>query len=204
MRDRDAPGPESDPATGTAGIYPEREDTELLVRFAAQARPGERVLEIGTGNGRLALEAARRGATTVATDLNPWALKRLRETAQRENLPLEVVKTDLARGLGRFDRILANPPYLPTSPEQRDPDRWTNLALDGGPDGTRTTGRVLEVLPEHLLPHGRAFLLVSSVQDRAALEALRGRWLARGGSVRVVATRTLEAERLDVWALAFD
>ncbi|EQD56766.1 methyltransferase, partial [mine drainage metagenome] len=74
------------------------------------------------------------------------ALGRLRRSAKAEHLDLETVRTDLARGLGRFDRILANPPYLPTRTEDRDPDPWQNLALDGGPDGTSTTERILAQL----------------------------------------------------------
>ena len=102
------PRPSSEP------VYPPREDTLLLVPFARVAR-GSSLLEVGAGTGWAALEAARGGARVVATDLNPIALRRLRERAQEQRLEVEVIRTDLARGLGRFDRIVANPPYLPTS-----------------------------------------------------------------------------------------
>jgi methylase of polypeptide subunit release factors len=131
---------------------------------------------------------------------------------------LELVRTDLARGLGRFDRIVANPPYLPTRPEERDPDRWQNLALDGGPDGCRVTGRLVEELERHLSPGGEAFVLVSSRQDPDALARIRSGWASHGGSVEVVAAewvrstgdllvcahRELEGERLEVWRLRLD
>jgi len=201
MGDRSAPPPPDLPGPAGPGIYPEREDTRLLLPFARPARDGERVLEIGTGGGRIALESARAGARTVATDLHLGALRRLRRIALDERLPLDVVRTDLARGLGRFDRILANPPYLPTTPDERDPDLGTNLALDGGADGCRVTARIVAQLPEHLAPRGRAFVLVSTVQAPNSLERIRIAWERRRGRVRIVATRDLEGERLAVWEL---
>jgi release factor glutamine methyltransferase len=183
-------------------VYPAREDTFLLLPFARSVRAGDRLLEIGSGNGHLALEAARAGARVVATDRNPLALRDLVRRARAEHLPLSAVRTDLARGLGRFDRILANPPYLPTRPSERDPDRWQNLALDGGPDGCRTTARLVRTFPSHLEGRGTAYLLTSSRQDPARLRSIRDRWTARGGTVSSVARRDLEGERLEVWALA--
>ncbi len=159
-------------------------------------------LEVGTGAGLAALAAARRGARVVATDLNPHALRRLRTRAREQGVELALVRTDLAHGLGRFDRILANPPYLPTRPEERDPDRWHNLALDGGPDGCRVTARLVEELREHLVPGGSAFVLVSSRQNAEGIARIRRGWEARGGVLEVVDSRRLEGERLEVWRLA--
>ena len=182
-------------------MYPPREDTILLLPFA-RVPARSRFLEVGTGAGLAALAAARCGARVVATDLNPHALERLRERAREERLDLALVRTDLARGLGRFDRIVANPPYLPTSPEERDPDPWHNLALDGGPDGCRVTARLVVDLDDHLGPSAEAFIVVSSVQSRSALERIRSDWVRRGGLVSVAASRKLEGERLEVWRFA--
>ena len=184
--------------SGLPAVYPAREDTFLLLPFATVAR-GSRVIEVGAGTGLAALAAARGGARAVATDLNPHALRLLRQRARSENLPLEVVRTDLARGLGRFDRLLANPPYLPTRPEERDPDPWHNLALDGGPDGCRVLGRLVDQLDEHLTADGAAYVVVSSLQDPHALAAIRTSWEASGNRTMVVAVRELEGERLEVW-----
>ncbi len=184
-------------------VYPEREDTHLLLPFARTA--GDRsLLDIGTGNGRLALEAARHGARTVATDLNPEALRGLRSVARAERLPVEVVRTDLARGLGSFDRVLANPPYLPTQHDQRTEDRWHDLAVDGGRDGCRVLARIVRELPEHLAAGGHAYVLVSSVQSAPALARVRDGWTARGGALAAAAERSLEGERLTVWDLWLD
>ncbi|MCI4336043.1 MAG: methyltransferase [Thermoplasmata archaeon] len=188
------------PEALTAPIYPVREDTELLGRFANAGR-GRWALEIGCGQGAVSVAAARGGSRVVATDLNPHALRSLRAVALSEGFDLSVVRTDLASGLGRFDRILANPPYLPTSPAARDPDPWVNLALDGGPDGLAVTRRILASLPEHLLPGGAGFVLCSSRQPDGGRQALRREWEGRGGTVKVVGTRSVGDERLEVWEL---
>lgn len=181
-------------------MYPVREDTLLLQPFAAERGRG-RLLEMGCGNGALSLAAARAGWRVVATDRNPTALARLALTARRENLNVAVVRADLAEGLGRFDRVLANPPYLPTRAVERDPDRWENLALDGGPDGLVVTRRILASLREHLREGGEGFVLVSSLSPASRRKSLWDDWRRRGGKAREVATRELSGERLSVWRL---
>jgi release factor glutamine methyltransferase len=182
------------------GVYPPREDTELLLPFA-RARSQGRFLEIGCGNGLLALTAARAGVRVVATDLNLAALKFVRATARRESLHVDVVLTDLAAGLRRFDRVLANPPYLPTRPSERDSERGHNLALDGGRDGWRTTARILASLPEHLSARGEAYLVVSSRQHLRGRRKVVALWRRLGGDRAVVRSRTIGRERLSVWRL---
>lgn len=145
-------------------VYPIREDSILLAR-SARVRAGERVLEVGCGLGLGSLSAARAGARVVACDLNPFALRAVREEAGRRGLCVDAVRTDLFRGLGRFDVVLSNPPYLPTGAEDRDPDPWHQRAVDGGSDGLAFVRRFLEELPEHLAPGGRAYLLVASTPE---------------------------------------
>jgi release factor glutamine methyltransferase len=181
-------------------VYPPREDSFLLLPFA-RARRGQRFAEVGAGRGLASLQAAEHGAQVVATDVNPAALRQLRSLAQARALSVEVVRTDLLRGLRRFDRIVANPPYLPTTPEERDPDPGTNLALDGGPDGCRVTARLLDDLPDHLTPGASAYVVSSSEQDPSALSAIFDRWSDRGGRRAVVAERRLEGEVLQVQRL---
>ena len=188
------------PGAGTA-VYPPREDTELLRPFARASR-GTRLLEIGCGRGVAALDAARAGAWTVATDRNPAALAAVRDAAARAGLVVRLVRTDLARGLGRFDRILANPPYLPTPRGAEDPDPWTDLALNGGPDGLAVTARLFRSLPAHLGPGGRAYVVTSSLQEPRRLARLADAWTRSVGPVREVASRALEGERLAVLELA--
>jgi release factor glutamine methyltransferase len=183
---------------GPDRVYPPREDSLLLLPFA-RGLAGRSVVELCAGSGIASLEAARGGAWVVATDRNPHALRALRDRASADGLEVRVVRADLANGLGRFDRVLANPPYLPTEPEERDPDPWHNLALDGGPDGSRVTARLVDSLSDHLAPAGSAFVVVSSLQASAGLAAIRERWASTGGHCTVAAEREFEGERLEVW-----
>jgi len=193
-------GTEGGAGASARSVYPPREDTFLLIPFARAPATGW-LLEIGCGDGQASIEAARSGWSVVATDLHPEALRRLRDRAAAERLPISPIRTDLAGGLGRFERILANPPYLPTGPGERDPDPWVNLALDGGPDGSAVIGRILATLPDHLADRGRAYLIVPSTVPEARRRGLARTWRAIGGSRRVVARRRLEGEVLSVWEL---
>ena len=186
------------PEGDAASVYPVREDTELLRPFAT-GRPGAWLADIGTGNGALALAAARAGLRVVATDLNRAALAALARISRAEGLPIVAVRTDLFRGLRPVDRIVSNPPYLPTPRGVRDGDPGDDLALNGGPDGCRVTARIVGALPRQLTHGGRAYILVSSLQSASRLSRLRARFRARGGRVGRVAARPLSGERLEVW-----
>jgi release factor glutamine methyltransferase len=187
---------------GPAAVYPVREDSRLLARFATP-RPGDRFLEVGCGRGLASLVAARHGpGLVVATDLNPTAVRTVYERARKEGLSLEAVRTNLAAGLRAFDLILSNPPYLPTAPKDRDPDRWENLALDGGPDGLRVTRRLLASLPKHLTSRGRAYVLFSSRQPSERVRQLLQSWRAGGGRARWVAAERWGDETLSIWRLS--
>jgi SAM-dependent methyltransferase len=57
-------------------------------------RPGDRVAEYGSGWGHLALMMASLGCVTTAVDLNPGSVELLRRRAERQGVPLEVIRGD--------------------------------------------------------------------------------------------------------------
>lgn len=100
-------------AFGT-GLHP---STRLCIAaLEDHVRPGDAVLDVGTGSGVLAIVAHKLGAKTIlATDIDPIAIDVAQENATRNHVPLDVdpgmtvqagsVPTDMAV---RFDVIVAN------------------------------------------------------------------------------------------------
>jgi release factor glutamine methyltransferase len=150
-------------------VYEPAADTELLVR-SIRLREGDRVLDIGTGTGLVAIHCAKHGGLVTATDICGPALD-----LARENMAENAVEVDLREGdmfdpvQGTFDVIIFNPPYLPTAPEDLT-DSPLDTALDGGPDGNEVTCKFLAQLPEHLAEEGRAYLVISSLQDTEGID----------------------------------
>jgi release factor glutamine methyltransferase len=142
----------------TDEIYPPAEDTLLLLKASLkEAKPDDNAIEIGCGSALISKELSRKVCSLVATDVNPYAVKRARAVG------IEAIRADLFRGIkSGFDLIVFNPPYVPT-PEEERTNGWINFALDGGETGRDTINRFLEDLKNHLNPCGRALLLVSSL-----------------------------------------
>jgi release factor glutamine methyltransferase len=139
-------------------VYEPAEDSFLLVdALIDNINDGDRVLELGCGSGIVSLFAQNRASFVVVTDLNPHAVR----CASKNGL--NTVRTDLFEGIkGQFDLIVFNPPYLPTSDEER-LSGWDSLMLEGGKNGRQNIERFIDGLGDYLSPKGRVLLLVSSL-----------------------------------------
>ncbi|WP_435531842.1 tRNA1(Val) (adenine(37)-N6)-methyltransferase [Spirosoma liriopis] len=100
----------------------------------AGSEPVNRILDIGTGTGLLALMAAQRNATALvdAVEIDEAAFGQAQENvaaspfAQRISLFRERIQ-DFSVGYGQYDRILTNPPFYTN--HLRSPDAAVNRAL---------------------------------------------------------------------------
>jgi release factor glutamine methyltransferase len=155
----------------TPDVLVPRPDTETVVEAALEfvVRGGLRleklrILDIGTGSGALLLALLEElpNAQGVATDISLAALGVARGNAERLGLAsrCSFVACNVADGVqGRFDLIVANPPYIARGaiatldPEVRDYD--PRLALDGGTDGLAAYRAIAAACPELLAPGGR-------------------------------------------------
>lgn len=170
-------------------VYQPEADTYLLLKAArTEVKPGDRVLEVGTGSGLISRELANL-ADVVATDINPHAAL----CAGRAGI--EVIRTDLVRGFRcAFDLILFNPPYLPTGPEERMND-WLEYALDGGESGRLVIERFALMVDDVLAPEGRILLLISSLTGLYKVQEL---FSERGYVAGIVLQQAVEDEVLFV------
>ncbi|HEX9815349.1 MAG TPA: HemK2/MTQ2 family protein methyltransferase [Candidatus Thermoplasmatota archaeon] len=178
-------------------VYDPHDDTELLIE-AVRAKPGEAALDLGCGAGLVGIQLRKLGARVVCSDLNESALRLARENAKRNNVDVMVARTDLTKGLrlGRFDVVAFNPPYLPTTPEER-LSKPLNYAFDGGDDGLAPTNRFLDECQKD--PPGRVFIIGSNLQGNGGVEQSAH---DRGMRVRVACTKNLSWETLTVYDLS--
>ena len=139
--------------------------------------PPERVLDLCTGNGSLAVLAALAwpDARVDATDLSADALAVARINIDRHRLGhrIRLRQGDgLAAADGRYDLILCNPPYVNQDSMQQLPPEYRaepTLALAGGADGMDFVRPLLAGASAHLQPRGALVLEIG--HERAHFEA---------------------------------
>lgn len=173
-----------------------RPDTELLVETALQLAPAtpQRVLDLGTGSGAIALAlASERGGWQVT------GVDRIAEAvalAKRNRLRLKLNNAEFRQsswfdGLAgeRFDLILSNPPYIAADDRHLGEGdvRFEPLsALVAGVDGLDDIRQIIAQAPRHLQAGG--WLLLEHGYDQA--EAVR-ELLAAAGFTAVDSRRDL-------------
>ena len=145
----------------TPDVLIPRPDTETLVAAALPLiGPNDRVLDVGTGTGAVALAIAkeRPGAAVTATDIDPRCVALCRRNACRLGIDVRTVLADCLDGIDwRFHAIVSNPPYVAAAdPHLRRGDlRFEpRLALVGGDDGLAFFRRLIPDARAHLLAGG--------------------------------------------------
>lgn len=192
-----------DLVVGPAVLIP-RGDSETLIDVATRrlhARPPARIIDLGTGSGALLLAALSHwpDATGVAMDRSAAALDVARHNAARLGLDdrARMVCADWTRAdwaaadqttpLGRFDLVLANPPYvecdavLDASVVAHEP----HAALFAGEQGLDDYRVIMPQLACLMAPGGMALVEIGATQGPAVCA------LARAAGLRPIVHRDL-------------
>jgi release factor glutamine methyltransferase len=150
-----------------------RPETEHLVEALLAIRPApQRLLDIGTGSGILAVTLALESpdASVTATDISATALAVAQQNARALGAAERVrfLQSDLFERLReeRFDAIVSNPPYVATG-ERLEPqvrDYEPAAALYAGEYGLAIYKRLIPEAFEHLEPGGHLLLEIGHGQ----------------------------------------
>ncbi len=173
-----------DLAVSPAVLIP-RGDSETLIAAAVERlrkRPPARVIDLGTGSGALLLAALSvwPQAHGVGIDRSTAALEvargngeRLGLTARAQLLVADWTCAEWQAGIGRFDLVLANPPYVSTHAalDRSVVAHEPHGALFAGDDGLDDYRVLVPVLPDLLAPGGVALIEIGATQA-AAVAAL--------------------------------
>ena len=156
-----------------------RADSETLIEAARQAfadRAPHRIIDLGTGSGALLLAALSLWpeAEGVGIDRSADALavasgnaRQLGLADRASFLQADWTQDGWSGGLGRFDLLLANPPYVETAAELAPQVREFEPAgaLFAGAEGLDDYRVLIPQISGLLNPHGVALVEIGAAQD---------------------------------------
>ena len=144
----------------TPDVLIPRPETEHVVEAALKC-PANRILDIGTGSGALAITLQlETGAAAWATDISPAAAAVAADNASRLGARINLAVCDLMEAIapGAMDLIVSNPPYVPLTQQeglQREVRDWEpHVALFAGQTGFEIYDRIAADAPRVLRPGG--------------------------------------------------
>jgi release factor glutamine methyltransferase len=157
-------------------VYEPAEDTFLFIE-TLDVDACQEVLEIGAGTGIISLYCAQYGADVICTDINPHAValikRNILENKSQIKGSIEVRKGnlfDIIKDDEKFDMVLFNPPYLPTTPGQKQEiSQWYARSFDGGNSGLKITKRFIFQVRPYLKEQGKAIFIASSFSKKDKL-----------------------------------
>lgn len=145
-------------------LIPRPETEELVSEVLKVVKNTDKVLDLCTGSGAIALVINKKsGASVTATDISEAALEVAKENFKQFDAAVETRLIDLYGDLSeKFDIIVSNPPYIKTEEidalDKEVKDYEPRIALDGGEDGLDFYRRICEGAKQRLSEHGKLFL----------------------------------------------
>lgn len=142
-------------------IYYPEEDTFLLLNVIRKYSV-DKVLEIGTGSGLLALELRINNRFVIGVDINFNALNELRISESNKNIDskINIICCNSASPFrdNVFDLVVFNPPYLPS-------EKINDNTIYGGPSGIEISKIWFKDASRILKNNGKIVFLTSSISN---------------------------------------
>lgn len=171
-------------------VYDPAEDSFL---FAENLDVGknERVLDIGTGSGILAIVASRQASEVLAVDLNPYAIHCANQNAKLNKVSGKIlfIRSDLLSSIRpavKFDLILFNAPYVPS--EENELDSWLGYSWYGGITGRQVMDRFISQAPKYLQKSGKILFMQSTL---TSVDETIEKFANYGLKAKIIATQSL-------------
>lgn len=157
-----------------------RPETEELVSLVLKNIMGiEKVLDIGTGSGAIAIAISKLSdADVTAVDVSKEALSVAKENAKNLDANVKFVLSDLFENLSGcvFDKIVSNPPYISEKEFQmleRDvKDFEPKLALVAENNGLKVYEEIIKQAKNHLSNNGEIYFEIGFSQAESVKKLL--------------------------------
>ena len=162
-----------------------RPETEILAQQVAMAaEDGDRILDMCTGSGCIAVSVAKhcqdKKVQVTAVDVSDAAIMLAQENANYNSVEVNFIQSDLfARVHGRFNLIVCNPPYIKSAEiatlQSEVRDYEPRIALDGGEDGLDFYRRLAKEIGRYIARGGILMLEVGEGQAEEVLKLFEKR-----------------------------
>lgn len=167
----------------TPDVLIPRGDTEILVEKVLEVSKQdkiEKIVDIGTGSGCIAISLKRYGIKEVwAVDVSARALNIAKENAIKNDAEIKFIESNLLLNISsdeKFDAIVSNPPYivrdvideLMSEVKCNEP----HLALDGGEDGLDFYRQIVDQSQIYLNNNGWLFFEIGYDQGQSVSQLM--------------------------------
>ena len=178
-------------------VYEPAEDSFLLATYASSL--SGRILEIGCGCGIASLSAAQANLknSVLGVDINPEAVECAQGNAEENKIRnAQFTQSDLFSNIPaeKFDAILFNPPYLPTTREEKLVPPDENAAYDGGESGLEAFRKFAAGAPAYLAQGGKVAVIATSLGG--GIDATLSELESRIGKAEILAQESFFFEKI--------